>query len=636
MKLTRGGAVDTSFAVPAYPQGFGKTPVTVTTTTPPVAFVNVSSTQVVPGLDGTTKPAAGTLFVANDDTTLYKSTGPAATPDQVTGLTVNAGATLALPTNWSGTWAYIQIPQGVLVNGTIKTATEGAHLDVESSGGVFQIGAFGTVTSAATTPGTSGGDLYLYGQVMINQGIVDSSAASTGGGSAGYAELDGQTHVYNTGTVKAKGGDNAADIGGDAGDIYIYAYEGSIYSSGTLLGTGGNGATGGGWGSYVDIEAANDGYMGRLVVGGTITADGGNATTGGNGGHGYGLYFYNYGSGDIWMNAAISAKGGNGAGAGSIGGNGAYMEVYWDYGSDFGYGEVGTAGTIKLGSAIDLAGGTGAADGGSGGDIGIYANTYNDITYPTSPTVELLGYASISLNGGNGTTGGSSDSFSIYTDYALTGDDYLPVPVGAIVNEVPVSAKGGDGALTGGNYGGSGGYIDFEAEGNFYIGTTVLTNSGAIDVSGGAGDNGGDSGGINFYGHDKLTNTATLTALGGKGVTVGGAGASGSVNLYATQDLANSGAIVATGGAATTTGGYSGYVGLYAGGKVTNSGYILANGGAATTTGGAGGVVDILSESAATANIASLNVSGGAATTKGVVGYIYMDYADVTPASGII
>ena len=143
--------------------------------------------------------------------------------------------------------------------------------------------------------------------------------------------------------------------------------------------------------------------------------------------------------------------------------------------------------------------------------------------------VEFVGYSSISMNGGNGVNGANAGSFQIYTEDAWTGDDYIAVPVGSIINKVPVSAKGGAGALTGGHYGGQGGFIDFEAEGEFSIGTTEVINSGTIDVSGGVGDYAGDAGGVYFYGHDKVTNSATITAVGGAGTTMGGNSA-GSIN----------------------------------------------------------------------------------------------------------
>ncbi len=146
---------------------------------------------------------------------------------------------------------------------------------------------------------------------------------------------------------------------------------------------------------------------------------------------------------------------------------------------------------------------------------------------PIMTQVEFVGYSSISMNGGNGVDGANAGTFQIYTDNAWTGDDYLAVPVGSIINKVPVSAKGGTGSLTGGHYGGQGGYIGFEAEGEFSIGTTVVVNSGNLDVSGGVGDYAGDSGGVYFYGHDKVTNSATITAAGGAGTTMGGDSAGG-------------------------------------------------------------------------------------------------------------
>ncbi|MDD2320206.1 MAG: hypothetical protein PHO83_09160, partial [Geobacteraceae bacterium] len=621
VKVLKSGTVDVGFSIPSYAYSFGDVKATVS-----------ADTDVL--LDPEVDPGAGVLYMRSYDPSLYIGDGDDESDVQVTGLSVAAGVTLRFPTNiyGEGDAAYVYIPNAVVINGTVTTIVESLTLDLES-GSYLEVGTTGTVTTSGRTAGASSGELYVasYG-VAINKGAIESNGA-TGGGSANYVVLVAQTFVYNTGAIRADGADNAEGAGGSGGLVGVGSYFASVYTSGTLSADGGDG-TGENGGSAGVIEVSGAPWeTHKLVVGGVIQANGGNGV-GGNGNDGGDLAIYTN-SGALLLNADISLAGGDSTGDGYAGGDGGYLYLAQSYEDDYGYGEQAPVEGIRIAGNIDLSGGSGSAYGGAGG----YFEIETDYAYETAPVatqVEFVGYSSISLNGGSGTEGADAGYFEIYTEDAWTGDDYMAVPVGSIINQVPVSAKGGDGALTGGHYGGNGGYIDFEAEGEFSIGTTEVANSGALDVSGGAGDYAGDSGGVYFYGHDKVSNNATINAAGGNGTSQGGNGAWWYVEFYSTLDIVNSGKIIANGGSGVTGGYGADWVGMYAGSHTTNSGAITANGGAGTIDGGDGGYIDLFSQYVATSNSGTLNVAAGTGGTTATNGIIWIDWVDVTPADGIL
>lgn len=568
---------------------------------------------------------------------------------------------------------------------------EGEQIFIRTGGAINATGLAGT--AATTERGGDGGYIYLYADnFVINEGTIDNSGgdgAGTGiggdagvstaggsfvyidcdggalinkgpiyanggtgsaGGEAAYLELYADSLLYNTGSLMANGGTGLTGNGGNADyDIYLYAYYGSIFNSGNISQKGGDAAvssgTGtGGDGGYVYISAGDSGYVGDFINSGDIDVSSGSAITAGSGGGSYG-YIYMYAYGAIKNSGDLTLAGGNGVGAGSAGGDGGYLEIdnYVPY--DEGYDESLPVRPIQISGNISLNGGAGVT-GGAGGDFYIYQAESDDAQ--SEGGIELLGYTSADLSGGNGTsTGGDADWYSmeIYTyedDWEI--GDYLPV--GPITNEIAITAKGGNGTGAAGD-GGDGGYIEWETDGSAWdLGTTSkLTNSGKVDVSGGSGgtSNGGDSGGIYWYGHDGVTNSGELVLEGGD--SVGGTGGVGdyySLEIYASLDITNSGIIRTTGGSGVTGGdgsdGWTDYIQIYAGGQVKNSGSIYTNGGDGTTTNGNGGNMDIFSETAATQNTAGLiTVADGAgAGAAGTNGEIWIDWVDVTPTDGTL
>jgi hypothetical protein len=197
---------------------------------------------------------------------------------------------------------------------------------------------------------------------------------------------------------------------------------------------------------------------------------------------------------------------------------------------------------------------------------------------------------------------------------------------------VTINATGGAGAATGG----LGGFFDWRVGGNLPVGynnafqeqLSVLDSKGAINISGGAGDTGGTGGHLFFYGYT-LKSTGGVNARGGKGVATGGSGSGSAfpLEMHATLNLTNSATITATGGSGISGGDGAALITLTAGNKVTNNGSILANGGAGTTgAGGSGHVIDLQSGYRATGNTGSLNVAKGSGTPPGADGKVIIDF----------
>ena len=88
--------------------------------------------------------------------------------------------------------------------------------------------------------------------------------------------------------------------------------------------------------------------------------------------------------------------------------------------------------------------------------------------------------------------------------------------------------------------------------------TTVINNSGNIDISGGTGDTGGaayggGSGDALLLQGQQVTNSGNLTANGGNGTTAGGNGGNITLNSNTTPTT-NSGTLSAAGGTGPTPG----------------------------------------------------------------------------------
>jgi hypothetical protein len=537
VRVLKSGTVDAIVTVPTFTPDFGTDP-----TAHAVVSAGTTTTVVVD-----TDDFSGQLCMATSlgSPYLYTGDGNGTCGDTndilVTGLTVESGAILVLADYgyWGG-YGELWLDNDLVVNGTIRTDApnglyiEAKTIDVESSGKI--------VTSATTTDANAG-ELYLgYGNGMtkqiINHGMIE--AKGLGNGSGGYMYFEPDDLVVNTGTIDASGGDStvadsSGGAGGSSGALDVFVDYGDFYSSGTVRVNGGKGAGSGGnneadvcntsyYCDSVYVETARYGNTlrnGDIIISGVWEANGGDGADG-NGGYGGYIYLQTDALGKVTINANMSVKGGDGTGAGSYYGASTYGIVICQPFDPNGSGLTlpPVAGKISFAGTYDLRGGSGDAGGGSGGYLEIYGNNNNQDA--TGADVELVGFPTLILNGGDGANGGSAtgQAFEIFT--YNTGS----YPAGPITNEANIEARGGKAAATSGSYGGSGGTVEMITNGISDPSETI-TNSGSIDISGGTGDTGGSNYMIWLWAQH-VTNAGNLMANGGNGTTTGGNGG----NIY--------------------------------------------------------------------------------------------------------
>jgi len=392
IKVLKSGSADASFTMPATSSyNLGSNGYTVS-----------GSESII--LDTDAPAIYAGLYMISGSLKLYKAdgTGSAGSPTAaytVSGLSVPSGATLTINADnncYSGyLGAYLTFDNDVIIDGTLKTGTGYNYIWFDNS---------------SSSPSN----------------VVVTGTVTTSGADQGWIAFYAGKHFYNSGTIDASGGDNAAGDGYDSYGIWIYAYTGSVYSKGTIKANGGNGGNGAGgdayYGIYISGGDNEDNTVdpingGSVIISGTVESKGGNAggTTGGDGGSsGNGSEGYSdfeaYG-GDMIVNASFNFIGGNGVGTGSTGGS-PYGADFYCFGEDYRH-----LGVCQISGSFNVNGGNGET-GGDAGYVEVYSWGYNydndeqiDAS-GQSPDVELLGFANINLSGGNGTTKGGNASGS--------------------------------------------------------------------------------------------------------------------------------------------------------------------------------------------------------------------------------
>jgi hypothetical protein len=566
VRVLNSGTVDASFdsLVSAAAPSFGTNP----------AVVSGGTTTVVLDADD----VFGNLCSVTGDTNLYIGDGNSACGDAgdsvVTGLAVNAGATLALVDQGFG-YATLRFQNDLVISGTLTSdmnATTG--LDVEANIIVVENG--GSIIASATTVDANAGEIWLGNgsgstKQIINRGTIEARGLGSGGG--GYLCFEPEDLFVNKGTIDVSGGSSDTGAGGRGGELDVYVDRGDFYSSGTVRMNGGEGATSGGdsesgyenyngYSAYIEtayIDNSN-GRNGDIIISGTWEANGGDGTNG-NGGYGGYIYLQTNAMGAVTINAVMSVRGGDSISSGSFPGGSTYgIEIYTSfdpYGSGT-FSEPSTPGNIRIAGKYDLRGGNGDEMGGSGGSLYIQSASYNSSNEGSD--VELLGFLAMNLNGGDGANGGSAASYA----FQVNTNSPNGMPAGPITNEANIEARGGNGASTPNSYGGSGGNVEMITNG-INDPSEIITNSGTIDISGGHCDLGGNSSMINL-GAQYVTNSGNLAANGGNGTTYGGNGGNINLNSYdATTPTTNTGTLSVAGG---TPGGSDGSVNIDTGGPI--------------------------------------------------------------------
>jgi hypothetical protein len=374
----------------------------------------------------------GKLYVLTGDTNLYLGDGNILTSDDaVTGLFIPDGITLKLPDNTSGNGFWAWLDNDIVINGTVKTDPESLNIYFDTLGNLI-VGSTGLITTKPVTPDMNGGDITLLtGIEIFNQGIIDASGV--GGGDAASITLDASGAIYNTGTVRADGGNSTTGDAGFGGYIDLYADNDTLFSSGTLSAIGGNAANGiGGDGGYIYLE--NDGTRPQdILISGILQANGGSGDLSGGMGGGIDLYAYSDGKCTISNVDGIMLNGGEGE-TGGIGGD----MVAYTYSPD----PVNTipAYAIDIDMSISANGGFGSDTGGDGGIFDIETDTifFDASTFIT--TTDILR----ADGGDSGTDGGFGGMIDINSTGAPTFSTFTPSAAGGIGG----TSDGGDGDIT--------------------------------------------------------------------------------------------------------------------------------------------------------------------------------------------
>ena len=466
----------------------------------------------------------------------------------------------------------------------------GGEIYLSAQGYILNSGALNASGGDGRLQGGNGGDVDLNSDAYTeNTAAIDTSGGSNvsdpttlvqfdgkNGGDGGDVDLDADFVTNNTAEINTMGGNGSE--GGDGGDIDIdNSDQGEVKNAGALMMSGGNGITEYG-GNAGDLDM--DAYGGSLLNSGDVTARGGDSSselTAGNtdGGDGGDLDFNAYGSdvndnigaGDIIVSGNLDVSGGNANAVGDgDGGEGGEINLDLDPNDQILNHRVALLGYIS----IDANGGNSGTTAGNGGEGGLFILDA-DYEYNNAEVVfagSAFNDVPFTANGGNG---GEFGGYGGYADIgASTSEDVRLLNVTAR-NTAAMSLNGGSAASNpdGGAAAGYGGYLGVGG----YHGAD---NSGDVSATGG---------------------TAVI-GEGGDTPVFGGIGGSVEVDSV-TGQANNSGDLDLIGGDGSELGGYGGYADVY-GGSAVNSGAIAVDGGNATDTdelidsvGGSGGSVYI-------------------------------------------
>ncbi len=581
LTVLNSGGVDAGFVVSEPTPSFGQVH----------AVVTGGTTTVL--ADADTEPGNLCIVSGSVDGAMYIGDGSGTCGDGgdqvVTGVTVDAGATMVLPEftavpGWVG-YGLIKVSNDVVVNGTIiSTATMGFGIEAN----MLVIGKRGRISASATDPDTNAKEIWIgwdstasYTRSIFNHGTIEANGM--GSGTGGYVWLEALDYIVHDGNLDILGG--SSDTGSGGGDYYMGSQEdldifvdyGNFYSSGSVRLNGGRGGGGaGGNAGYAWIETAysgnDNGLHGDIILSGTWEAIGGDGVNGDGGGLGY-MRFQTDAMGAIAVNATMRVRGGAGASGGTPQG----IDFYSYNNTD--HLDVAEPGRVRIAGTFDLQGGAGALNGGSAGYLNVFTLGANSSFKGCD--VEFLNFPTFILNGGDGVNGGPASFRSVdlytYTPQYPNADsgsgNTNSVPSGAITNKAGIQARGGNASA--GGTGGAGGYVEMITGWNmgptpYQDATTMITNSGTISLSGGTGDTGGSTygpsigGGYSLYFdayHVKIT--GKLMVNGGNGATTGGDG--GDIYIMSgggTPSTANQANMSVAGGKGGTTNGKTGTISI--------------------------------------------------------------------------
>jgi hypothetical protein len=215
--------------------------------------------------------------------------------------------------------------------------------------------------------------------------------------------------------------------------------------------------------------------------------------------------------------------------------------------------------------------------------------------------------------------------------------------VGSIINQISLTAIGGDSSAAGGGQGGLIQIATGTVGGGNLSTVRSVTNSAPINASGGAATAGGgqvagDGGTIDMYDQILVSNSGLLTTNGGNGGATNTGGQGGGVDLSSDNTVINTASIVANGGSGLN-GNPGGLIHLTSQ-ATTSKGNLSANGGngivVSGTLGGSGGFIEINSIGTSSVVSGTYSVTLGSGATPGVLGTVIIDGLDVSLAGGTI
>ncbi|MBW2254640.1 MAG: hypothetical protein JRI25_08605 [Deltaproteobacteria bacterium] len=646
------GGADASFTFPTVSGYLGSNPLVVSG---PVTIEVVDPGDVAGLSNGVIytiqRPGEG-----GDMPQLHRKTDTAGDDEDITGIRVEASATLTLPYNdqHNGGVALF-VDNDFHLAGTLTTEkNDGEHYDLRLWVDTFVGESTGLVDlsgdAATGADGWDGADLDIdahdwdwnteheFGSVF-NQAEIDLSGGNgDNGGDGGRLYFNTETGIVNTATILARGGTGSTDSGGEGGDIVWFSSKGRVWNSGDLDASSGNGALRGG-SSYPRRGVEFEVYLGPVLNSGNLSANGGDVTgtcsetcDGGEGGR---IDIYPY-AGSAITTGTLSARGGSATGTGgtTYGGDGGFIRFNGET-EDGWYADDIPPGDFLIAGNMDLSGG----DGDYGGDGGRIYMDYDFDDVANSQQIRLLSYTDIYLNGGLGAgDGGDGDSFELYIDEASDSAFVYYGPGGSIVNYANVHLQGGDGTAGDGGDGGSF-EIYTDDEYGYVAPWEVVINAGNVDLTGGdGGDSGGEGGWARVFGYSGVENTGSFLADAGAGTDDSGGDASDNEGIFFVSDygpVVNTAELSAKGGASTNAdGGYGGIIELVAW-EVHNSGALYASGGSGSMSegylGGDGGVAFLHSIWSVTSNTTStIDVGAGTGHTGGDPGEVFIDAVNVT------
>ena len=491
--------------------------------------------------------------------------------------------------------------------GTSQSIVIAASTALHLTGGTIETSGGSTTANDA---GADGGNITITSPAIY--GDNGSSISASGGdgllqgGSGGTILLVPPTGIYDgtvlsySGVIDSTGGSGTSGTAaGGPGGALIFQFA-AYQTGGSISIDGGTGVFSGGNSGSVAIEYGVDSIITPVFStdGGSATGTTG-ATTGGTGG----TVIISQRSGQTgelrFLTSSLEA-GLNGGYGGATGGNGGTVIV-------------STQGSLSIGGSFYLNGGNGTSTPGSGGQIHLTAE--NDIT--STFYGEISGGSSKGSKGGqggsvsienNGTGTVTQSQWIIATGGTGIGSDGGNGGTISIASAGDIHLQGGlmvTGGIASGSVGGDGGYISIASGG-----TGSIVSSATINADGGAREgtsmaNGGDGGIVTLQSEDgATTNSGSISCSGGLSYRdTGGTGGYVSVGSDSDRDfiggnVTNTGTLVADGGLGIT-GGEGGTIvcatnpdntiasGI---GQGVNSGIMYTRGGPGNNDGGLGGV----------------------------------------------